>query len=131
MANPKESGGTKYNILVVDNEPNIRELLSRFFESESNAVDVAEDGQDAWQKIQNKKYDCTFLDLNMPGMSGQDLFQLIQAIGGRPPSKVIFITGDTMSPDTLDFISQTETPVVTKPFSLEELLQIIRDPKEE
>ena len=104
------------------------ELLSRFFESESYAVDVAEDGQDAWQKIQNKKYDCTFLDLKMPGMSGQDLFQLIQGIGGRPPRKVIFIAGDTMSPDTLDFISQTTTPVVTKPFSLEELLQTVRDP---
>ena len=36
-----------------------------------------------------------------------------------------------MSPDTLDFISQTGNHMVAKPFSLEELLQIIRDPKEE
>ena len=127
MANSKASGGTTYNILVVDDEPNIRELLSRYLESEFYVVDVAEDGREAWQKVQNKKYDCTFLDLRMPGMSGQDLFQLIQGIGERPPSKVVIITGDTMSPDTADFIAHTGNPVVTKPFSLEELLQTVRD----
>ena len=127
MANSKASGGNTYNILVVDNEPNIRELISRYFESEFYAVDVAEDGQEAWQMIQNKKYDYTFLDLRLPGMSGQDLFQLIQGIGEQLPSKVIFITGDTMSPDTLDFIAHTGNPVITKPFSLDELLQTVRD----
>ena len=128
MENSKVSGGSTYNILVVDNEPNIRDLLTRYFESEFYAVDVAENGVEAWQKIQNKKYDCTFIDLKMPGMSGQDLFQLIQGIGGRPPSKVIFITGDTMSPDTLDFIARTGNPVITKPFGLDELLQSVHDP---
>ena len=90
-------------------------------------MDVAKDGREAWQMIQNKKYDYTFLDLRMPGMSGQDLFQLIQGIGERPPSKIIFITGDTMTPETLDFIAHTGIPVLTKPFSLEELLQTVRD----
>ena len=127
MVNSTASGGNTYNILVVDNEPNIRELLKRYFESEFYAVDVAENGREAWEKIQNKKYDCTFLDLKMPGMSEQDLFQLIQGIGERPPCKVIFITGDTMNPATLDFIAHTGNPVVTKPFSLEELLQTVRE----
>lgn len=127
MANSKTSGGNTYNILVVDNEPNIRALLTRYFESEFYAVDVAENRPEAWQMIQKKKYDFTFLDLKMPGMSGQDLFHLIQGTGERPPSKVIFITGDTMSPDTLDFIAHTGNPVITKPFSLEELLRSVHD----
>ena len=45
MANSKASGGTTYHILVVDNEPNIRELLSIYLESEFYVVDVAEDGR--------------------------------------------------------------------------------------
>ncbi len=58
----------------------------------------------------------------MPGMNGIELYQLIQEVGESLASKVVFITGDTVSSRTRDFVSETGNPVVTKPFTLEDLL---------
>ena len=125
IANSKPCGGTTYHILVVDDELDIRELLRRFFEPESYTVDLAKDGREAWRKIQDKKYDCMFLDLKMPRIGGEDLYQLILGISENLASKVIFITGDTVSRETRDFVSKSGNFVITKPFSREELLQTV------
>ncbi|MCI0780625.1 MAG: response regulator, partial [Chloroflexi bacterium] len=69
----------------------------------------------------NIKYDCILLDLKMPGMSGQELYQLIQGISEPLASKVVFITGDTVSPETSSFLDSAGNPVLTKPFSIREL----------
>jgi CheY-like chemotaxis protein len=66
-------------------------------------------------------YDCVLLDLKMPGMSGQELYHLIEVADTRMAGKVIFITGDTVNPDTRDFIAAAGNPVMNKPFRLEEL----------
>ena len=47
---------------------------------------------------------------------------LIQDIGETMANRVVFVTGDTVSSKTRDFIAQTGNPVVTKPFTLEDLL---------
>ena len=112
---------TTSHLLVVDNEPHIRDLLRKYLESERYTVDLAEDGREAWRKIQNIKYDCIILDLKMPGMSGPELYQLIQEIGEPLASKVVFITGDTLSPETSSFLDSSGNPVLTKPFSVAEL----------
>ena len=112
---------TTRHLLVVDDEPHIRDLLRKYLETERYTVDLAEDGQEAWRKIQNIKYDCILLDLKMPGMSGQELYQLIQGISEPLASKVVFITGDTVSPETSSFLDSAGNPVLTKPFSIREL----------
>lgn len=123
---PVSSGKITKHILVVDDEPGIRDLLKRYLELERYTVDLAQNGREAWRKLQNVHYDCALLDLKMPGMDGLELYQLIQGIGGPLASKVVFVTGDTINSETRDFISQTGSPVVTKPFSLEELLLSLR-----
>ena len=110
------------HILVVDDEPDIRDLLKRYLELERYTVDLAQNGQEAWRKIQNVHYDCALLDLKMPGMDGIELYHLIQEIGESMANRVVFITGDTVSSRTRDFIAETGNPVVTKPFTLDELL---------
>ncbi len=92
---------------------------------ERYTVDLAEDGQEAWRKLAAVEYDCILLDLKMPGMSGPELYQLMQGTSEALASKVVFITGDTVSPETQDFVSKTANPLVTKPFRLEELLRTI------
>ena len=90
-------------------------------------VDLAADGQEAWRKLANMDYNCVILDLKMPGMSGPELYQRMQSISESPASKVVFISGDTVSPDTREFVSQTGNPLLTKPFNLEEMLQAVQN----
>jgi len=109
------------HILVVDDEPHIRNLLRRSLESERYMVDLANDGEEAWGKLGNLRYDCILLDLKMPRMSGRELYQLIHQTDEALSRKVIFISGDTVNQATHKFISRTGKPLVTKPFQLEEL----------
>ena len=113
-------------VLVVDDEPVIRELLSRSLELDGLKVDLAGDGDEVWRRLQNHPYDCIILDLKMPGMSGQQLYQAIGALGQELTKKVIFITGDTVSSDNLDFIAAAGSPTLTKPVDLDQLRQWVR-----
>jgi two-component system NtrC family sensor kinase len=114
------------HILVVDDEPAIRDLLAKTLATEGHEVDLAEDGEEAWRKVQGQSYGCIILDLKMPGMSGQQLYQRIAQSDQRLARQVIFMTGDTASPDTRDFISASGNPAMSKPFSVDELNQHIR-----
>ncbi len=75
----------------------------------------------------NIDYDCILLDVKMPGMSGPELYKLIQGISEPLASKVVFVTGDTVSPGTRNFISETGNPVAAKPFRMSELLWTIHE----
>ena len=120
-ANPGQTTHLEVHLLVVDDEPLIRNLLAKFSTMQRFSVDLAEEGYEAWRKLQSRSYDCILLDLKMPGMSGTELYGLIQAADKEVAKKVIFITGDTVNPDTRNFIEANQNPVMIKPFELKEL----------
>ena len=120
------STSTKH-LLVVDDEPAIRDLLARSLERERYTVDLAEEGGEAWRKVQAQSYDCVILDLKMPGMSGQELYRRIESSDPGLARKVIFITGDTISPDTQNFVTATGNPVLSKPWDMDVLRRQIHD----
>ena len=115
------------HLLVVDDEPDIRDLLVRSLELERYTVDLADGGEAAWRKLQVMPYDCILLDLKMPGISGQELFELIEDTDIEVAKKVIFITGDTISPETQDFVFTTGYPVVSKPLDMDDLRRQVRE----
>ena len=132
---PQRIAGAANHLLVVDDEPHIRDLLVRSLELENYTVDLAKEGEEAWRKLQARRYDCILLDLKMPGMSGQELFRRIEESDRELARRVIFITGDTISPITRNFLSASEKPVLSKPLDLEflaqrveELIQEVNDP---
>ena len=88
-------------------------------------VDTAVDGQEGWDKIQSTRYNCVVLDLKMPGMTGQQVHALIAESDEELGNKTIFMTGDIVSQITRDFIANSGNPVLTKPFRLEELVNLI------
>jgi len=118
---------TTKHILVVDDEPQIRNLLGKYLELERYTVDLADDGHEAWRKLASINYDCILLDLKMPGMSGPELYKLVQDISEPLASKIVFVTGDTVSPSSREFLSETKNPVVAKPFRMAELLQTMNE----
>ena len=65
-------------VLAVDDEPEILNLLRRYLELDSYSVDLAGDGEEAWEMVQKESYDCILLDLMMPGINGRELYYLIK-----------------------------------------------------
>ena len=82
------------------------------------------------ERLESGGIDLILLDLKMPGMGGQELYSLIKESDSRMAKKIIFITGDTLSGDTHDFLSATGNPSVSKPFQGEQLHRVIRDLEE-
>jgi PAS domain S-box-containing protein len=120
---PKVSGA---RVLVVDDEPLVRELLGQELAGEGYRVETVDGAAAALDRLRGDDYHLVLLDIKMPGMSGIELYQQTCKLKPSLASRVIFITGDTMSPDTREFLSQAKVPYIAKPFNLEKLKGEIR-----
>lgn len=117
--------GNAKSVLVVEDEINIRNLLARYLNSRGFTVDTAENGEEAWTDLKSRSYDCVVMDLKMPGMSGQELYQAIVDYDRNLARKVVFISGDIVSRDTLEFLAGQDNPFLSKPVNLDELLRTV------
>ncbi len=85
--------GKAFKILIVDDEPRIREIFRDFCElTNSVDVDMAENGADAVRKVENGNYDLVTMDLIMPEMAGVEAVSKIKNL--KPHLPVIVITGN-------------------------------------
>ena len=75
--------------------------------------------------LQDKGYDLLIADLKMSGVSGIDLYQALKKKHPEMVDKTVFITGDTMSEDTNDFLVSSGRPYLAKPFTPMEFLETI------
>ncbi|MCJ7654844.1 MAG: PAS domain S-box protein, partial [Dehalococcoidia bacterium] len=111
----------KAKILVVDDEPVIREFVSQVLGEQGHTVETADNAADALMKVKSKRYRLILLDIKMPGMSGIELYRQFQKIAPSLTKRVVFITGDVMGKRTLAFLDKTKTPYVMKPFDAKQL----------
>jgi DNA-binding response OmpR family regulator len=108
-------------ILVVDDERVVVDLLDYYLRSEGHSVDISRDGRAALSKLKESDYDLIFCDIRMPDVSGQDLFHWIRANKPHLADRIIFITGDVATPETLAFLNNPPKRWLEKPFDLTEL----------
>ena len=116
----------KMKILIVDDEPAVAEFLSRALTEFGHSVDVHERGEDVIRKPDLDKYDLMILDVRMPGVDGEALFEHVQGLDSKSAPRILFITGDATNPSTKAFVDRTGSPALTKPFTLEHLMSAIR-----
>jgi DNA-binding response OmpR family regulator len=109
-------------VLAVDDEPHIRELILAALSRQVYRVDIARNSQEALILMQDSTYDCIVLDLKMPGMNGEDLFGMISRDRPDLAQRVLFMTGDSVSQRTNDFLTGTGQPWLSKPVLLQELI---------
>jgi two-component system OmpR family response regulator len=110
-------------LLVVDDEPNIRELLSASLRYAGFDVMAAADGREAVQLAERIRPDLVVLDVMLPDMDGFTVAQRLRASGRRVP--VVFLTARDGMDDKVEGLGLGDD-YVTKPFSLEEVLARIR-----
>jgi two-component system NtrC family sensor kinase len=112
---------TMLRVLCVDDEPAVVEMLSRALGGLGHQVDQSQDGAEALRMVHLADYDAVLLDLRMPGLGGPEVYRCIQGLRPDLTDRVLFMTGDTVSPDTRAFIESTGADILQKPFSLDEL----------
>jgi len=79
------------SILVIDDEPVIRDLLVDVLSRKGYQVDTAEDGASGLEMAEARHYSIVFTDIRMPGMNGVDVYKRLKVIS--PLSRVIVMTG--------------------------------------
>jgi len=102
------------NILIVDDEPDIRAILRYNLEKEGFAITEAIDGDDALDKL-SKDLDLAILDIMMPGKDGYDLCRKIREQGNTLP--IIFLTAMDREFDEVKGLEVGADDYVRKPFS--------------
>jgi two-component system, cell cycle sensor histidine kinase and response regulator CckA len=113
-------------VLVVDNEPVMRKLVSRTLKAESFHVEVAESGEAALQLIQSREepFDLVLTDLSMPGIDGRQVSETLARY--RPNVAVLCMSAN---PDAVPHIGPADVPVrvMLKPFTADDLYHAVRD----
>ncbi len=118
------SSAPEARLLVVDDEPNIRELLSTSLRFTGFEVHTAEDGQNALAVAERVRPDLLVLDVMMPGLDGFGVTRRLRERGRDTP--VLFLTAKDDLSDRINGLTVGGDDYVTKPFSLEEVVARIR-----
>ncbi|MHB1148852.1 MAG: GAF domain-containing protein [Thermoleophilia bacterium] len=108
-------------ILLVDDESSIRNMLRETLKRVGHDVDTARDGQVALTMLKQKHYDCIVSDVKMPGIDGTTLHRMINDTDPVLAGTFIFVSGDTVSPETRSYLAESGNPYLAKPFSLDAL----------
>lgn len=113
----------KVNILVAEDEADLREILKVTLEQEGYRVILASDGDEAIKKIEKKLFQIALIDMKMPGVSGKELVSKIKQI--NPLMPIVIITG---SPDFKEEMSLKKQAYeyIYKPFRLNELVGVVK-----
>ena len=113
-------------ILVVDDEDSIQKLLTGVLEMDGHEVVVAKNGREGLEIAQRGGIDLIITDMKMPVMGGAEMYGHLRDAGDPLASRVIFITGDTVAPDTRRFLQGVENTVLAKPFRLRDVREAVQ-----
>ncbi len=115
---PPPTSSTNH-ILVVDDDPRIRQMLSRYFEEEGYFVSTAADGHEMKSHLRQKDIDIILLDLSLPG--GQDGLDLAREVRSQSDVPIMMLTGRDDVVDRIIGIEIGADDYVAKPFHLREV----------
>jgi len=113
-------------ILVVDDEESIQRLLTGVLEMDGHDVEVAANGREALDRVRREPFDLIISDIKMPVMGGHELYRELSAASSPLARRIIFITGDTVAPETRAFLQGVENAVLSKPFRLRDVREAVR-----
>ena len=114
-------------LLVADDDPTVRAIVSATVALDEFTVVQAENGERAWELIQQHRPAWALLDVNMPGRSGLELARAIKADPGLAGTRVVLLTGMGMDSDIAAGRAAGADHYLVKPFSPLQLLNIIAE----
>ena len=108
--------GDSLRVLVVDDEASVRVSLQRYLAGRGHDVETTASGEDALARLRATSYDAVIVDMRMPDLSGEQLFERLRSNDPAHAERVIFTTGDLVNEQMRRFLDGAGRPCVPKPF---------------
>lgn len=114
-----------WKILIADDEPSLRLLVSSTLEDERYEIFEARDGFETLAKVEQIRPDVLILDLMMPGLSGHDVIRRMKTMPSLSSTKIIVLSAKGQEQDVRQAIDAGVAHYLIKPFSPLQLLNVI------
>jgi CheY-like chemotaxis protein len=122
---PSSEARRKAKILIIDDEEQVRTLLSDILLRDGHEVEVAASGKAGIELFEKQEFDLVFTDLGMQGMSGWQVAEKIKSLNGRVP--VALITGWNVDLSRAEMKENWVDLVVHKPFEIDQVLKLVQE----
>jgi len=125
---PSESGRMLQPalILVVDDDPLVRQWLAASLAAEGHDVDVASDAWTALARLEQTSYDLIVSDLRMPELDGVALYHMLERERPQVARRMMFLTGNMAMTEYREFVAENRDRTVAKPVDVSELNRLAR-----
>ncbi len=110
-------------ILIVDDDPNSRDIVQTFLESRGYHVETAEDGQAALARMEELRPGLVLLDVMMPGMDGWEVARVIKNHPDFGSTRVVMLTARSDFTDKTEGLRAGADDYIVKPIRLEQLAE--------
>jgi two-component system KDP operon response regulator KdpE len=114
----------KTSVLIVDDEPALRNALRISLAAAGFAVEEARNGAEAVEMVEEQQFDLVLLDMNMPGTNGMTACRGIRKIA--PQTGIVMVTVKDLEEDKIKALEAGADDYITKPFRLRELIARLR-----
>jgi DNA-binding NtrC family response regulator len=112
------------NILVVDDDADVRKTLSSILSEEGYFVEAVENGKQATEISEKSRFDMALIDIKLPDMEGTELLQRLKQ--NQPHMVKIIITGFPTLENAMETVNEGADGYILKPFDVQKLLEMIR-----
>ena len=120
---PSSTGATGLHILLVEDEPDILELLAEALESRGHRVTPLDDGAKAMSCLNRQRFDVAICDVRLPRVDGMRIFRRIRR--ESPNSQVILMSAYGSVAEAVSAMQEDATHYLAKPFETAVLLQLV------
>lgn len=114
-------------LLIVDDEVELAQTLADILSPDGHAIKLVHNGRDALDLLAKEEFDIIISDLRMPVLDGPGLYRGIEKNFPRYLTRIIFVTGDTLSTTISAFLSEYALDVIEKPYSPQDVRKAISD----
>jgi two-component system NtrC family sensor kinase len=125
-ARPDEVAEPHSRVLVVDDEPELADLLRAMLEGAGHEVATAESGAVALELLGEARFDAIICDMRMPDLDGAGLWRAVRERDPALARRMLFVTGDTLSRAARQLLDESGCPSLDKPFARADLLASLR-----
>jgi len=119
---------TRSQILIIDDEENLRHMLSAMLIRQGYRADVAANGSEGLQRLREKVYDFILCDIRMPEMDGKDF--LINALKEHVPSPIIMMSAYGSVDTAVECMKMGAYDFISKPFKKDEIVMVLKKAEE-
>jgi DNA-binding response OmpR family regulator len=119
------SGARRF--LVVDDEVEIGTIIQKILVRGGNHVDTASRLDEAMKLAAENEYDFVITDIKMPDGSGIDFYKKLSGVMPRYRRRIVFLTGDTSNPSTIQFLESEGLAYFPKPFDIRVMDALVRE----